>query len=34
VAGEVAQLDADSVTFRLHGRPGERVVFVFTAGGR
>ena len=34
VAGEVVQLDAESVTFRLHGRPGERVVFAFTAGAR
>jgi hypothetical protein len=30
VAGDVVQLAADSVTFRLQGRPGERVVFVFT----
>ena len=29
VAGEVLQLAGDSVTFRLQGRPGERVVFVF-----
>jgi hypothetical protein len=29
VAGEVVQVAADSVTFRLQGRPGERVVFVF-----
>jgi hypothetical protein len=34
VAGEVVQLDAESVTFRLRGRPGERVVFAFTAGAR
>ena len=32
VAGEVVQLAADSVTFRLQGRPGERVVFAFRAG--
>jgi hypothetical protein len=32
VAGEVLQLAGDSVTFRLQGRPGERVVFVFRAG--
>jgi hypothetical protein len=31
VAGDVVQLAADSVTFRLHGRPGERVVFAFRA---
>ena len=31
VAGEVVQLAGDSVTFRLQGRPGERVVFVFRA---
>ena len=31
VAGEVVQLAADSVTFRLQGRPGERVVFAFRA---
>jgi hypothetical protein len=30
VAGDVVQVAADSVTFRLQGRPGERVVFVFT----
>jgi len=30
VAGDVVQLAADSVTFRLQGRPGERVVFVFS----
>jgi hypothetical protein len=29
VAGDVVQLAADSVTFRLQGRPGERVVFTF-----
>ena len=29
VAGDVVQLAADSVTFRLQGRPGERVVFAF-----
>ena len=32
VAGEVVQLAGDSVTFRLLGKPGERVVFVFRAG--
>ena len=32
VAGDVVQLAADSVTFRLQGRPGERVVFLFRAG--
>jgi len=31
VAGEVLQLAGDSVTFRLQGRPGERVVFTFRA---
>ncbi|HYN03817.1 MAG TPA: hypothetical protein VE359_15320 [Vicinamibacteria bacterium] len=31
VAGEVVQLAGDAVTFRLQGRPGERVVFVFRA---
>jgi len=31
VAGEVLQLAGDSVTFRIQGRPGERVVFVFRA---
>jgi hypothetical protein len=31
VAGEVLQLAGDSVTFRLQGQPGERVVFVFRA---
>jgi hypothetical protein len=29
VAGEVAAIAEDSVTFRLAGRPGERVVFTF-----
>jgi hypothetical protein len=29
VAGEVVQLGATSITFRLQGRPGERVVFAF-----
>jgi len=29
VAGDVVRLAADSVTFRLQGRPGERVVFAF-----
>jgi hypothetical protein len=31
VAGDVVQVAADSVTFRLQGHPGERVVFVCTA---
>jgi hypothetical protein len=31
VAGEVVHLAAGSVTFRLQGRPGERVVFAFRA---
>ena len=31
VAGDVVHLAADSVTFRLQGRPGERVVFAFRA---
>ena len=34
VAGDVVQLAGDSVTFRLQGRPGERVVFVFRANWR
>ncbi|HEX9188948.1 MAG TPA: hypothetical protein VGB87_17850, partial [Vicinamibacteria bacterium] len=34
VAGDVARLDAESVTFRIHGRPGERAVFVFTGRSR
>jgi hypothetical protein len=29
VAGEVVQAAADVVVFRLHGRPGERIVFSF-----
>ena len=29
VAGEVVALTSSSVTFRLRGRPGERVVFTF-----
>jgi len=29
VAGDVVQLAGDSVTFRLQGRPGERIVFGF-----
>ncbi len=33
VAGEVAQLAADTVAFRLHGRSGERVVFAFEVVG-
>lgn len=32
VAGEVVSLAGDAVTFRLRGRPGERVVFTFRAG--
>jgi hypothetical protein len=31
VAGDVVHLAAGSVTFRLQGRPGERVVFAFVA---
>jgi hypothetical protein len=31
VAGDVVQLGADAVTFRLAGRPGERVVLAFQA---
>jgi hypothetical protein len=31
VAGDAVQLAADSLTFRLQGRPGERVVFAFRA---
>ncbi len=31
LAGEVAAIGADTVTFRLHGRQGERVVFGFEA---
>jgi hypothetical protein len=31
VAGEVVQVGADAVTFRLRGRPGERVVLAFQA---
>ena len=29
VAGDVVQLGADTVVFRLRGRAGERVVFAF-----
>ena len=29
IAGEVAAIAADTITFRLAGRPGERVVFTF-----
>jgi hypothetical protein len=29
LAGEAAALGADTVAFRLRGRPGERVVFTF-----
>jgi hypothetical protein len=32
VAGDVVQLAADSLSFRLQGRPGERVVFAFRTG--
>ena len=31
LAGNVTQLTADSITFRLAGKPGERVVFTFEA---
>jgi hypothetical protein len=31
IAGDVVQLGADVVTFRLQGRPGERIVFAFRA---
>jgi hypothetical protein len=31
IAGEVAQVGGGAVTFRLRGRPGERVVFSFRA---
>jgi hypothetical protein len=34
VAGEAVLSSADSVVFRLRGRSGERVVFVFDVGGR
>jgi hypothetical protein len=33
VAGEAVQVGADTVVFRLRGRPGERVVFGFRVGG-
>jgi hypothetical protein len=29
IAGQVASVTSDAVTFALHGRPGERVVFEF-----
>jgi hypothetical protein len=32
VAGEVAQVTADALVFRLKGQPGERVVFTFRTG--
>jgi hypothetical protein len=32
VAGNAVQIAADALTFRLQGRPGERVVFAFRAG--
>ncbi|HJS56515.1 MAG TPA: hypothetical protein VKA01_00315 [Vicinamibacteria bacterium] len=32
IAGEVALLTGDTVTFRLNGQPGERVVFPFKTG--
>ena len=32
IAGEVALLTGDTVTFRLNGQPGERVVFTFKTG--
>ncbi len=32
IAGEVAQISGDSITFRLKGTPGERVVFSFKTG--
>jgi hypothetical protein len=34
VAGEVAQVAADAVVFRLRGRSGERVVFSFEVAGQ
>ena len=33
VAGEAAQSGSATVVFRLRGKPGERVVFTFDAGG-
>ena len=33
VAGEAAQAGSATVVFRLRGKPGERVVFTFDAGG-
>jgi hypothetical protein len=33
VAGEVAQAGSTTIVFRLRGKPGERVVFGFDAGG-
>ena len=33
VAGAVARIGSDSVTFRLTGEPGERAVFTFCVGG-
>jgi hypothetical protein len=32
VAGEVAQVTADALVFRLKGQPGERIVFTFRTG--
>ncbi len=32
IAGEVAQITGDSITFRLKGTPGERLVFSFKTG--
>jgi hypothetical protein len=32
IAGEVALLTGDTVTFRLKGQPGERIVFTFKTG--
>jgi hypothetical protein len=33
VAGEAALADSATVVFRLRGKPGERMVFTFDAGG-
>jgi hypothetical protein len=32
IAGDVLQVTPDQITFRLAGRPGERIVFTFEAG--
>jgi hypothetical protein len=32
IAGEVAVVTSDAVTFRLSGQPGERIVFTFRTG--